>query len=88
MTPAQTSSYEFCEVFKNTLFTEHLRATVSDYTFTDRKTSTFRTKTLTINASEIMVLIKKSRYLPHFLKYRKNNSNGSFPVFNKEDTVI
>ena len=35
-----------------------------------------------------MVLIKKSRYLPHFLKYRKSNSNGSFPLSYKEDTVI
>ena len=35
-----------------------------------------------------MVLINKSRYLPHFLKYRKNNSNGSFLLSYKEDTVI
>ena len=35
-----------------------------------------------------MVLIKKSRYLPHFLKFRKINSNASFLVFFKEDTVI
>ena len=24
-------SYEFCEIFKNTIFTEHLRATASAY---------------------------------------------------------
>ena len=35
-----------------------------------------------------MVLIKKSRHLPHFLKYRKNNSNESFLMSYKEDTVI
>ena len=35
-----------------------------------------------------MVLIKKSRYLPYFLKYKKDNSNGSFLVSYKEDTVI
>ena len=34
-----------------------------------------------------MVLIKKSMYLPHFLKYRKENLNGSFLVSYKEDTV-
>ena len=39
----------------------------SNYTFIERKTLVFRTKTLRINASEIMVLIKKNRYLPHFL---------------------
>ena len=72
----------------NTLVREHLWVTASDYTFIERKTSTFRTKTLRIIASEIMVLIKKRRYLPHFLKYRKNNSNGSIPVSHKEDTVI
>ena len=88
MTPAQVFSYEFCEMFKNILFKEHLRATASDYTFIERKTTTFRTKTLRINASEIMFLIKKSRYLSHFLKYRKSNSNGSFLVSYKEDTVI
>ena len=80
MTPAQVLSCEFCEIFKNTLFTEHLRETASDYTFIEKKTSTFRTKTLRINASQIMVLIKKNQYLPHFLKYRKSNSNGSFLV--------
>ena len=62
--------------FTNTLFTEYLRVTASDYTFIKRKTSAFRAKTLRTNASEIMVLTKKSRYLPRFLKYRKNNSNG------------
>ena len=35
-----------------------------------------------------MVLIKKSMYLPHFLKCRKNNSNGSFLVSYKEDTDL
>ena len=25
-------SYEFCEIFKNTFFTEHLWATTSDFT--------------------------------------------------------
>ena len=77
MTPAQIFSCEFCEIFKTTVFTEHLRATTSDHTLFKRKTSTFRTKTLRINTSEIMALIKKSRYLPHFLEYRKNNLNGS-----------
>ena len=77
MTPAQIFSCEFCEIFKTTVFTEHLRATTSDHTLFKRKTSTFRTKTLRINTSEIMVLIKKSRYLPHFLEYRKSNLNGS-----------
>ena len=86
-TPAQVFSYEFCEIFKNTLFAEHLRATASDYTFIERKISTFRTKTLRINASQIMVLIKESRYLPYFLKFRKNNSNGSFQVSDIKDTV-
>ena len=28
---------EYCEMFKNTLFTEHLRATASDYTFLREK---------------------------------------------------
>ena len=36
MTPAQVFSYEFCEMFKNILFKEHLRATSSDYTFIER----------------------------------------------------
>ena len=35
-----------------------------------------------------MVLIKKSSYLPHFLKYRKSNSNRSFLASYKEGTVI
>ena len=34
-----------------------------------------------------MVLIKKSKYLPHFLKYRTKNSNGSFLVSYKEDDL-
>ena len=59
MTPAQVFSCEFCETFKSTLFTDHLRVTASDYTFIERKTSTIRTKTLRINASEIMVLKEK-----------------------------
>ena len=29
-TLAQVFSYEFCEIFKNTFFVEHLRATASD----------------------------------------------------------
>ena len=71
MTPAQVFSCEFCEIFKNTLFTEHLRATVSDYTFTERKTSTFGTKILRINSSQIMVLIKKSREIPYQIIQKK-----------------
>ena len=35
-----------------------------------------------------MILIKKSKYLLHFLKYRKNNSNESFLVSYKKDIVI
>ena len=30
-TPAQLFSYEFCEILKNTLFTEHFRTTASEY---------------------------------------------------------
>ena len=88
MTPAQVFSCEFYKIFKSTLFTEHLGATASDYTFIERKTSKFLTKTLRINALQIMVLIKKSKYLPHFLKHGTKNSNGSFLVSYKEDTVI
>ena len=84
MTPAQIFS---CEIFKTTVFKEHLRATTSDHTLFKRKTSTFRTKTLRINTSEIMVLIKKSRYLPHFLEYRKNNLNGSILGSYKESLL-
>ena len=29
-TPGQVFSYEFCEIFKDTYFEEHLRATASD----------------------------------------------------------
>ena len=29
--PAQLFSSEFCEMFKNTLFTEHFRTTASEY---------------------------------------------------------
>ena len=29
-TPAQAFSYEVCEIFKNTYFEEHLRATASE----------------------------------------------------------
>ena len=54
------------EKFLRTLFTDQFRTTASDYTFTERKTI-FRTKTLRVSALEIMALIKKSRYLPHFL---------------------
>ena len=50
LTPAQVFSREFGETFKNTLFTEHLQAITSDNTFIERKTSTFRTKTLRANA--------------------------------------
>ena len=85
MTRAQFFSCKFCEISKNTLFTEHLRATASDY---GRKTSIFRTKNLRINALAIIALIMRSRYLPRFLKYRKNNSNGHFLVSYKEKTVI
>ena len=60
-------SCKFWEIFKNPLFTEPLQTTAFDYTFIERKTSMFQTKTLRINASEIMVLIKKIRYLPLFL---------------------
>ena len=84
MTPAQIFS---CEIFKTTVFKEHLRATTSDHTLFKKKTSTFRTKTLRINTSEIMVLIKKSRYLPHFLEYRKNNLNGSILGSYKESLL-
>ena len=48
------------------LFTGQLWTTASHNIFIERKTL-FRTKSLRINASEIMVLNKKSRYLPHFL---------------------
>ena len=34
-TPSQVLSCEFCEIFKNTLFTEHLRATASNIGFQD-----------------------------------------------------
>ena len=30
-TPVHLFSYEFCEIFKNTLFTEHFRTTTSEY---------------------------------------------------------
>ena len=32
-TPAQVFSCEFCEISKNTFFTEHLHKTTSDFTF-------------------------------------------------------
>ena len=35
-TLAQVFSYEFCEIFKNTFFTEHLWATASDQSGPDR----------------------------------------------------
>ena len=34
-------SYEFCEIFKNTFFTEHLRATASMWIIPDHKILTF-----------------------------------------------
>ena len=75
-------------MFKNTCFKEHHRATASDYTFIERKTSTFRTKTLRIYTSELMVLIKKSRYLPHFLNIEKKIQKEALWCLVKEDTVI
>ena len=55
----QVFSCEFYETFNNNLFTEH-RATASNYTFTERKTSTLRTKTWRINnTAQIIVLIQK-----------------------------
>ena len=57
----------FCEIFKNTLFTEQIWTTTSDYTFTERKISIFRIKKLRVNALEIVVFIKKRRYLPYIL---------------------
>ena len=58
MTPAHVFSCVVWNIFKETLFTEHIWPTVSDYNFIERTTLTFRTNTLRINASEVMVLIK------------------------------
>ena len=64
----------FGEIFKNTLFKEPLRATASDYTFIEKKKSTFREKTLGINASEILVFMKKSRYGSFLVSYKEENA--------------
>ena len=34
--PAQMLSHEFCRIFKNTFFTEHLRATASGICYAER----------------------------------------------------
>ena len=54
------------EKFLRTLFTDQFRTTASDYTFIERKTTIFRTKTLRVSALEIMALIKKSRLFTSF----------------------
>ena len=44
MAPPQVFSCEFSEIFKNTLFTEHLRATACDYIFIEKKHQHFEQK--------------------------------------------
>ena len=41
-TLAQVFSCEFCEIFENTVFTEHLRETASDKTFVPIKFSSLK----------------------------------------------
>ena len=56
-------SCEFCEIFKNTIFAEHSRATASDYTFVEKKRQHFKRKFWGKITSEITVLILKKNYL-------------------------
>ena len=79
---------EFCGIFKNTLFTEHLQKNAFDYTFIERKTLALQTKILRINISEIISLIQKKQIFTSFFKYSKNSSNGDFlHSYNKERVI-
>ena len=62
----------FCKIFKNTLFTEQIWTTTSDYTFIERKISIFRIEKLRINALEIIVFyLEKKVFISYSLKIGK-----------------